>query len=175
MSLTLSRVLWQKPFEILAPYSRNLPRRSTFHLPPHLATRCHSIRFDFDFDSIRCDALRCDASWRDCEFFFGPTNVVRFNAILSDSVRFWANQCLTKPQGEVKNAAGEMCQEKLQKEKVLKKKNIKKKVFHYADIEKVHTGTTRDDNGPIAGTVIQTALRVKCLNEWLNEWRIIWC
>lgn len=48
----------------------------------------------------------------------------------------------------------------------------KGKVFHYADIEKVHTETpieTRDDNSPKAGTVIQAAVRVECPNECLNE------
>lgn len=63
-----------------------------------------------------------------------------------------------------------MQQEKLQRESA---KNEKKgKVFHYADIEKVHTETpieTRDDNSPKAGTVIQAAVRVECPNECLNE------
>lgn len=74
--------------------------------------RCHSIRFVFVFDSIRCAAMRADATTK---FFFCPTNVVRFNAILSDSVRFWANQCLTKPQGEVQNAAREIAKRKCKK------------------------------------------------------------
>lgn len=60
-----------------------------------------------------------------------------------------------------------------EKKKTENKKNRRKKVFHYADIEKVHTHIRRerergerDDNGPLSpGTVIQTALRV----EWLNE------
>lgn len=59
------------------------------------------VSFSF---SIQFDAMRADATTK----FFCPTNVVRFNAILSDSVRFWANQCLTKPQGEVQNAAEEI-------------------------------------------------------------------
>lgn len=107
MSLTLSRVLLQKPFKL--SHRTRSPPLFSFPPPALVEDVIRFVSFSIQFDALRCELTRLQ------NFFFCPTNVVRFNAILSDSVRFWANQCLTKPQGEVQNAAREIAKRKCKK------------------------------------------------------------